>query len=90
MSTAENPEGPWTPLHCVKAVEKWEDPCPLWDDDGQAYLYWGSGLNWVNGKCFMVSLADNMVDFLEGPVDVTPSNYFEGPVMMKEEILWED
>ncbi len=24
--------------HCVKRVEKWEDPCPLWDDDGQAYL----------------------------------------------------
>lgn len=38
MSTATDPAGPWTPLHCVKRVEKWEDPCPLWDDDGQAYL----------------------------------------------------
>ncbi len=38
MSSAENPCGPWTPLHCLKAVPKWEDPCPLWDDDGQAYL----------------------------------------------------
>ncbi len=38
MSTAESAEGPWSELHCVKAVPKWEDPCPFWDDDGQAYL----------------------------------------------------
>lgn len=38
MSTATDPAGPWTPLHCVKSVAGWEDPCPLWDDDGQAYL----------------------------------------------------
>ena len=46
MSTATDPHGPWSPLHCVKAVEKWEDPCPFWDDDGQAYLgrsQWGAG-----------------------------------------------
>ena len=38
MSSAEDPRGPWTPLHCLKSVPKWEDPCPLFDDDGQAYL----------------------------------------------------
>jgi len=38
MSTAENPAGPWAPLHLVKAIAKWEDPCPFWDEDGQAYL----------------------------------------------------
>jgi len=38
MTQAERPEGPWSPLHCLKAVPKWEDPCPFWDDDGQAYL----------------------------------------------------
>ena len=46
MSTASNPHGPWSPLHCLKSVEKWEDPCPFWDDDGQAYLgrsQWGAG-----------------------------------------------
>ena len=37
-ASAEQAEGPWSPLCHVKAVEKWEDPCPLWDDDGQAYL----------------------------------------------------
>ena len=38
MTTAQNPHGPWAPLHLVKRVVKWEDPCPLWDDDGQVYL----------------------------------------------------
>ena len=38
MSTASDPHGPWAPLHLVKRVAKWEDPCPFWDDDGQAYL----------------------------------------------------
>lgn len=38
MSTATDPRGPWAPLHLVRRVEKWEDPCPFWDDDGQAYL----------------------------------------------------
>ena len=38
MSTAENPAGPWEPLHCVKSIPRWEDPCPFWDEDGQAYL----------------------------------------------------
>ena len=38
MSTASNPHGPWAPLHLVKRVAKWEDPCPFWDEDGQAYL----------------------------------------------------
>ena len=38
MTTASNPTGPWAPLHLVKRVAKWEDPCPFWDEDGQAYL----------------------------------------------------
>lgn len=38
MSSAVDARGPWSPLHQVKAVGNWEDPCPLWDDDGNAYL----------------------------------------------------
>jgi beta-xylosidase len=46
MWHAKNPAGPWSETITVKAVEKWEDPCPFWDDDGQAYLvhsYHGAG-----------------------------------------------
>ena len=38
ITTAKDPHGPWAPLHLVKRVVKWEDPCPFWDEDGQAYL----------------------------------------------------
>ena len=38
MWHAKNPAGPWSETVTVKAVDLWEDPCPLWDEDGQAYL----------------------------------------------------
>jgi beta-xylosidase len=46
MSNAVDPRGPWSPLHNLKEIEKWEDPCPFWDEDGKAYLgrsQWGAG-----------------------------------------------
>jgi len=53
------------------------------DGDGQAYVYWGSGLSWVNGKCFVVKLKNDMISFDGRPQDVTPPNYFEAPYMLK-------
>ena len=38
MTSAPRAEGPWEPLHQVKAIAGWEDPCPFWDEDGKAYL----------------------------------------------------
>lgn len=72
MSTAKDPHGPWAPLHLVKRVEKWEDPCPFWDEDGQAYLgrsRHGAGPIIVHrmspdGK----TLLDEGVTVYEGPV----------------------
>jgi beta-xylosidase len=37
VATAKNPSGKWDLQHVV-SVEMWEDPCPFWDDDGNAYL----------------------------------------------------
>ena len=91
--TAKHPLGPWEnskadnspliPGNMIPGYHIIDAECFI-DDDDQAYLYWGSGLNWVNGKCFMVPLAKNMVDFLNEPADVFPPNFFEGPVMMKK------
>jgi beta-xylosidase len=53
------------------------------DTDNQVYLYWGSGLDWVNGHCFVVKLKPDMVTFDTEPKDVTPPNYFEAPLMFK-------
>lgn len=38
MWHAENPRGPWSNTFCVKEANRWEDPCPFWDDNGNAYL----------------------------------------------------
>ena len=38
MTTATNPAGLWAPLHCLKNESGWDDCCPFWDDDGQAYF----------------------------------------------------
>lgn len=35
---AKNPGGPWTKPLLVKKGKGLIDPCPLWDDDGKAYL----------------------------------------------------
>lgn len=35
---AKHPEGPWSDPQLIKEVRGWIDPCPFWDDDGQAYL----------------------------------------------------
>jgi len=38
MTSAEHPSGPWDPVHRLWDVSGWDDPCPLWDDDGRAWL----------------------------------------------------
>lgn len=38
MTKSSRAEGPWEPLTLVQKIERWEDPCPFWDEDGQAYL----------------------------------------------------
>jgi beta-xylosidase len=38
MATAKHAEGPWSAPVKVIDQPKLEDPCPFWDDDGQAWL----------------------------------------------------
>src|SRR5205085_2802874 len=38
MVKAKNAAGPWSEPLLIKEAAGWEDPCPLWDTDGQAYL----------------------------------------------------
>ena len=36
--TAQHPKGPWSKPRMLAAGKGLIDPCPLWDDDGKAYL----------------------------------------------------
>jgi len=46
MTTAKKPSGPWRPLHHILKEKGWDDGCPFWDDDGQAYFI---GTNFKDG-----------------------------------------
>jgi GH43 family beta-xylosidase len=66
----------WNTMHSIDA------DCFV-DDDGQAYLYWGSGFDFKDGICAVGRLNDDMASFKEEPKLITPEGYFEGPHMMK-------
>ncbi len=38
MTTATDAAGPWAPVTRIWDKQGFDDPCPFWDDDGQAYL----------------------------------------------------
>ncbi len=38
MTKSKNVFGPWETLKLIKEAKGWIDPCPFWDDDGNAYL----------------------------------------------------
>lgn len=72
MTSAPEAKGPWEPLHLVHAADGWEDPCPLWDDEGNAWLgrsQLGAGPIYIHrmspdGR----KLLDDGVKVYEGPV----------------------
>lgn len=52
MTKAQDPAGPWSPLHVVKEGKGLIDTCPLWDDDGNAYLVHA----WANSRAGINSI----------------------------------
>ncbi len=93
VGSADQPLGPWRDAHGGKPLIPGNykpgyhmiDAEAFVDDDGTAYLYWGSGWDWKNGHCFAVKLKPDMTSFDGEPADVTPGNYFEAPFMFKHD-----
>lgn len=86
IAVANHPTGPYTdalgkPIiydSTSNSVDLDIDPAVFIDDDGQAYLYWGS---W--GNCRMVRLKDNMIE-TKGKIEVLEvKNFFEAPFIHK-------
>ena len=97
VGVSDKPLGPWknakednTPLvtgNKYPGVHNIDPDCFI-DQDGQAYLYWGSGFNWVNGHCMAVKLKKDMIRFDGEPADITPPHYFEAPLMLKRHNMY--
>jgi beta-xylosidase len=82
MSVAERAEGPWSPLVEVKHVEKWEDPCPFWDDNGNAYL--GHSLHGA-GPIIIHKMSPDGTKLLDDGVTVYTGPVAEGTKMLKKD-----
>jgi beta-xylosidase len=52
MTKAKNPAGQWEPLHLVQEGKGLIDTCPLWDEDGKAYLVHA----WANSRAGINSI----------------------------------
>jgi len=94
MSRAENPEGPWEPLTLVAEGKGLIDPCPFWDDDGNAYLVhaWAksrAGFNSILTMHRMSPEGDRLLGDVEDGVTVFDGTEsqptIEGPKMYKRD-----
>jgi len=52
MVKSKNPAGEWSKPHLVKKEKGWIDPCPFWDNDGNAYLVHG----WAGSRAGIKSI----------------------------------
>ena len=89
MTQADDPAGEWSPLHLVKAGKGLIDTCPLWDEDGQAYLVHAyahsrSGIKHKLNLCRMTPDGKQLLDEGQIVFDGTESHpTMEGPKMYK-------
>jgi beta-xylosidase len=89
MTQAASIRGPWSEPLLIKAAKGWIDPCPLWDDDGKAYLVNGLAGSRAGAKSALIlsrmspdgtKLLDSGTLILDGHAqDVT----LEGPKLYK-------
>ncbi|MBN1867088.1 family 43 glycosylhydrolase [Candidatus Sumerlaeota bacterium] len=91
MTTATDPAGPWAPLHCVRSVAGWIDPCPFWDDDGQAYLIhaYAKSRVGINSRLILHRMAPDGSALLDDGTEVFDGTIsqptIEGPKLYKRD-----
>lgn len=89
--TAEQPTGPWSEPHCVAPGKGLIDPCPLWDDDGQAYLVhaYAHSRSGIKHRLRICPMAPDGSQLLgEGVVIADGEEHFptlEGPKFLKKD-----
>jgi len=84
VATASDPAGDWE-LRQIVVVDNWEDPCPLWDDDGKAYLVrsklCGGALYLHQLSADGSKILDNGIEIYRNPDQPT----IEGPKFLKKD-----
>ncbi|WP_405855903.1 glycoside hydrolase 43 family protein [Streptomyces sp. NBC_01515] len=91
--TAEDPAGPWSEPWLLLPGLGLIDPCPLWDDDGRAWLVlaWAKSRSGVNNRLSMVEISPDARTVLGPPVTVIDGDelpgysILEGPKLYKRD-----
>ena len=90
MTTTTDPYGKWSEPVNIRPGAGWIDPCPFWDDDGNAYLVAGVAKSRIGYKSVlhMVSMAPDGMSLYGEEVKVFDGNYndqttIEGPKLYK-------
>jgi beta-xylosidase len=80
MWHTKDPAGRWSDVVTVRATAGWEDPCPFWDDDGQAYLLRGrTGA----GPLILHKISADGTRLLDDGVTIYTGPVAEGPKLFK-------
>ena len=76
MVCTDNPRGKWSEPHLVKAGKGMIDTCPLWDDDGRAYLVhgWAGSRAGFNSVLTMWEMTPDGRELIGNPVLVFDGN----------------
>ncbi|GAA2683935.1 MULTISPECIES: glycoside hydrolase 43 family protein [Actinosynnema] len=93
VTTATDPRGPWTRPHALKPGRGLIDPCPLWDDDGQAYLVhaWAKSRAGINNLLTLHRMSPDGKSLLDEGQVVVDGNLLpgyttlEGPKLYKRD-----
>lgn len=91
VTHTRDPLGEWSQPLCLKRAPGWIDPCPLWDDDGRAWLIHGFAYSrsGIKNKLQLLEMAPDASRLLdEGRIifDGTPSHpTLEGPKLYKRQ-----
>jgi beta-xylosidase len=80
MWHADDPRAPWSEMVTVKAVERWEDPAPFWDDDGSAWLV--HSLKGA-GPLILHRMSPDGRSLLDDGVEIYRGAVAEGPKLFK-------
>jgi beta-xylosidase len=84
MAETDHPAHEWQ-LHQIVQVELWEDPCPFWDDNGDAYLVRSKV---CGDELFLHRMSPDGKKLLDNGISIFKSATqptIEGPKMMKKE-----
>ncbi|MET7339028.1 family 43 glycosylhydrolase [Nonomuraea sp. NPDC005650] len=78
--TAEDPAGPWSEPHVLLPGLGVIDPCPLWDDDGRAWMVfgWAKSRSGVNNRLSVVQISPDARRTLSAPTTVIDGDLLPG------------